>query len=174
MLVFLRCLGITNAAVWFGSAIFFTVAVSPAFNAAEMLERLPPWAASYASHILLDRYFVLQCWCGGIALAHLISEGLYTGQTLRRWSIYVAVGMFVWSLLGAGWLQPKLKRLHLEIHGIRSTQEQRVRAGRSYRLTHGFFQAVNVVAVFGLFAHLMQVTASGTPPRFMSSNKFRG
>ena len=39
---FLRFIGVANAAIWFGSAIFFTFAAGPAFFTTEMVHIIPP------------------------------------------------------------------------------------------------------------------------------------
>lgn len=174
MLIFLRCLGITNAAVWFGAAVFFTGAVAPAFYSPELLGILGPAFSGGTAQVLWERYFSLQCWCGGIALARLILERLYTGQLLRHWPIYLVIGLFGWGLVSEFRLQPKLTRLHVETYGMRSTPQQRERAKKSYRTWRAVVKGMNGIIIVGLFVHLMEVTASGAPARLIGSAKFRG
>lgn len=174
MIVFLRLLGITNAAIWFGAAIFLTFGVGPAFFSADMLSILPRSHAGAAAQIVLERYFVLQYWCGGIALAHLSGEWLYAGRPLRRWVLYLVLGLIGLGLEGGLVMQPKLQKLHLEIYGVRSTPQQREQAGKSFKAWHAVAQMANLLVTLGLFVHLLQVTAFTAPGRFLNVNKFRG
>lgn len=174
VLVFLRCLGITNAAVWFGAAIFFTAAIAPSFYSRELLGILGEAHAGGAAQIAWERYFALQFWCGGIAVAHLIVERLYTGQLLRHWPVYLVVALFGWALMAGLWLQPKLTRLHVQTYGLMSAPQQRERAQKSYRTLHGMVKGMNAIVILGLFVHLIDVTSSGAPPRLIGTTKFRG
>lgn len=174
--LFLRIIGVTNAAVWFGAAIFFTFGVGPAFFSEEMLRVMSGSRAHVgaAAQVVLERYFAFHQWCGGIALVHLLAEWLYTSRPLRRWLLYLVVALFGLGLIGGHFLQPKLQRLHLEIYGIRSTEPQRQQARTSFKIWHGVAQTTNLLMALGLFAYLLQVTSSQNPARFVSGNKFRG
>lgn len=173
VLVFLRCLGITNAAVWFGAAIFFTAGIEPAFLAPDM-GFLPESHSGVAAQLILERYFALQYWCGGLALVHLVGESLYTGRTLFRWPVYLVVGLLLWGCLGAFWLQPKLIQLHVQKHGVRATELQRASASKSFARWNAFAQTGNFFLIIGLFVYLIEVTSAGGALRFIASNKFRG
>ena len=172
MLSFLRLIGITNAAIWFGAAFFHTLFADRAFTPEEM-PFLPETYAVAAGHVLLKCYFALQSWCGGIALLHLMVEWLYAGRPLRRWSVYLVLFLFGWNLLGNFWLQPKLNQLHVEIHGIRSNPQQRQQSQKAYPFWNGFAKTVNFLGLFGLFGYLWQITGTGTPSRFIGTPKFR-
>ena len=68
MIGFLRFVGLMNAAVWFGAAIFFTFGIGAAAFSPEMKELLGPKNSPYFSgaiaQILIARYFHLQLLCG--------------------------------------------------------------------------------------------------------------
>jgi hypothetical protein len=172
--LFLRILGVTNAAIWFGAAVFFTVAIGPAFFSNQMLSILPRSHAGAAAQIVLEYYFSMHQWCGGIAVVHLIGEWLYASKPLRRWILYLVLALFGLGLLGGQVFQPKLKKLHLEMYGLRSTEQQRTQAKKSFDLWHGVAQTTNLLMALGLFAYLLQVTSPGVPSRFAAANKFRG
>jgi hypothetical protein len=172
--VFLRLIGITTAAIWFGAAIFLTLAVGPAFFSPDMLKILPRSHAGAAAQLVLERYFVLQYWCGGFALAHLVLEWLYAGKPFRRWVLYLVLGLLGLALAGGIGFQPKLQRLHLEIYGVRSTPQQRDQARKSFTVWHAVAQTVNIFVTLGLYVNLLQVTAFTAPGRFLSIGKFRG
>jgi hypothetical protein len=170
---FLRLTGITNAAVWFGAAIFLALGVWPAFGSPEMLRILPRSHSGAAAQVLLERYFILQYWCGGIALGHLFLEYLYAGKALQRWILYWLIGILMLGCVNGLISQPKLKALHLEIYGVRSTPQQREQAARSFRLWQGVVQTSNIVVILGLWVYLWETSAVNTGARFVGAGKFR-
>ncbi len=54
---FLRFIGLTNAAVWFGAAVFFTFVGGPAFFSPEMKHLLPPPYNGAAAELMIARVF---------------------------------------------------------------------------------------------------------------------
>jgi hypothetical protein len=172
--LFLRILGITNAAVWFGASVFLVLAVWPAFSGADMLKILPPGHSGAAAHVILERFFLAQYLCGGIALCHLALEWLYAGKPLRTWTLYLVGGLLGLALLSGLLVQPKLERLHFEVYGTRSTQVQREQAGRSLGFWQGLLRFSNLVMVAGLWTYLWQVQGAGNSARFVSAGKLRG
>ncbi len=174
MLVFLRLVGITNAAVWLGAVVFYSLGVAPALSSVEVSRILPSLYGEAVAHVVLERYFTLHCWCGGIALMHLLLECLYAGKPLRRGVLYLVLILWGWGLLGSFWLQPELRRLHLDRYGVRSTPAQRQRAVQPYRLWQSFFHASNVLANLGVLLYVLHVASPWTPPRFVRGSKFKG
>jgi hypothetical protein len=171
---FLKLIAVLNAGVWFGAALFATAVAAPAFLSEDMLKILPRSHAGAASQVVLERYFVLQYWCGSIALVHLLAEWLYTGKAFPRLGLYLTATLLGLALLGGLWVQPRLRRLHLEMYGVRSTPQQREAAGKSIRLWHGIASGLNFVAILGLGAYALQCSRASSAPRFVSANKFRG
>jgi hypothetical protein len=139
-----------------------------------MLKILPPAYSGAAAQVVLERYFIVQYWCGSIALSHLFLEWLYAGKPLRRWTLYLVLGLLGLGLMSGVLVQPKLKRLHLELYGVRSTPLQREQAGRSFAFWHGVMRVSNLVVVAGLWAYLWKVNGAGNPMRFVSAGKLRG
>jgi hypothetical protein len=158
---FLRFLGAANAAVWFGSSIFFTFAVGPAFFSEKMLSLLGRPYAGAAVQIILERYFLLHLICGVVALLHLVAEFLYMGKPLQRLTLYLLLGVFSLGILGGYWLQPKLQHLHREMYSKTSTPEQVQQATKSFRAWHATSQVLNLVIIAGVLTYLWRVT---TPP----------
>jgi Domain of unknown function (DUF4149) len=171
---FLRLIGILNAAVWFGTAVFFAVAVWPGFFSAEMLRILPRSHSGAAAQVILERYFLLQYWCGGIALGHFVFEWLYAGKPLQRWIVYWVAGLLALELFGGLIVQPSLARLHLEFYGVRSTPRQREQAGKSFPFWQEILQVSNAVVVLGLGVYLWESTNATTGARFVGAAKLRG
>ena len=177
MIVFLRFVGVVNAGVWLGAAIFLTLGAGPAFFSPEMKKLLgdsifPAYSGAIAQ-IVFERYFVLQYWCSIVALAHLIAEGLYTGKPLEKFTLGLLLGLFSLSLIGGFWLQPKLKSLHAtKYYG--ATQELRQQAARSLGGWHGTARVVDLVMMGGLLVYLWRNLNRADVPRFVSTDKFRG
>ncbi len=72
MIGFLRFLGILNAAVWCGSAIFLVVGL-PALFSPDLKKLLTDPGVGFAAEAIVGRFFKVQYCCGAIALAHLWS-----------------------------------------------------------------------------------------------------
>jgi Domain of unknown function (DUF4149) len=158
---FLRLTGILNGAVWFGTAVFFMVAVWPGFSSAEMLRILPRSHSGAAAQVILSRYCVLQYCCGIIALGHLVLEWLYAGIPLRRWIVYWVGGLLGLALFSGMVVQPRLARRHLDFYGVRSTPQQRQEASRYLPIWHGLVQVNNGIMVLGLGVYMWQIASAG-------------
>ena len=174
MSVFLRLTGILNAAVWFGTAFFFAVAVWPAFFSDEMLRILPRSHSGAAAQVILGRYFILQYCCGAIALGHFLLDWLYAGKLLHRWIVYWVAGLLALGLFGGRIVQPSLARLHLEFYGVRSTPRQREQASKSLRFWQEMLRVSNAVVVVGLGVYMWESTHAETSTRFVGATKLRG
>ena len=181
MIVFLRFIGVTNAAIWLGAAIFFTLGVAPVFFTEELRQLLhgPFWPGVIAQ-MVLERYFHLQYVCGVIALVHQVAEWLYLGRALRRLTLGLLVGVMCLSFLGGLWLQPKLHRLFLTKYGASAQYqpatvpaEERAQATRLFGLWHGISQAVNLLVLGGLIVYFWRVSHPDDATRFIGTPKFR-
>jgi uncharacterized membrane protein len=172
VVAFLRFLGVLNAAVWFGAIIFFTFAVGPAFFSETMLQLLGRPHAGAAAQVVLERYFSLQQWCAGLALAHLIAEWLYTGRPFQRLTLLLLMFLFTVGIVGGYVLQPRMKDLHLKMYAAQSPPAVKEAAGRSFRILHGTSQAINLLVLGGVLAYVWQVTRPAANTRFSSVNRF--
>jgi hypothetical protein len=168
----LRFIGLLNAAVWFGAAVFFTVGAEPAVFSAEMNELLGrnyPYYSAAVARIVAGHYYYLQFACGLVALLHLMAEWLYFGQSPRRFRLGLLIGLIGLSIFGGAWLQPKLRQVTLQY-----TQPQaRTLADHAFRTWHDVSLVVNWLAVAGLAAYLWRVANPREPTRFVSATKFR-
>lgn len=88
-----------NAAVWCGSSIFLVIGL-PALFSPELKRLLTAAGVGFAAESVVARYFVLQYWCGGIALAHLLAEWLYCGRPLWRLNLGLLVVILSLGLAG--------------------------------------------------------------------------
>lgn len=173
MLGFLRFVGVINAAVWFGGLVFFTLSVGPAFFSDEMIRLLTRPYAGAAAQIILERYFTLQTWCAGIALAHLIAEWLYSGRPFQRFTLLLLMALFVCGVVGGFLLIPKMKQLHLKIYAVQTTPEVKAAAKRSFGILHGASMGMNLLVISGVLVYLWQVTKPANVPRFSSGARFK-
>ena len=173
MVGLLRFIGLVNAAVWFGGLVFFTLAVGPAFFSDEMEQLLGRPHAGAAAQVVLSRYFGLQLWCAGIALAHLIAEWLYTARPFQRFALMLLMALFGIGLLGGFVLQPKMEKLHLQKYAMQSTPEERQRADRSFGILHGTAMVLNLFVMAGVLVYLWHVAKPVNTTRFASVTRFR-
>ena len=176
MIGFLRCLGVLNAGVWFGSAIFFSFVVAGGIFSDEMrklLENFYPYYSGAIAQMLIARYFKLQLVCGVIALGHVLGENLYFGRSPRKIWLALLAGIIGLSLLGGFWLQPRLKALHTIKYSPKSSPEAKEAATESFKTWHGISQMLNLLVMVGLGVHLCRVAAREEDTRFVGGGKFR-
>jgi hypothetical protein len=178
---FLRFVGIINAAIWFGAAVFFTFGAGPAVFSQDMENFLllkPPTTFRYVAggiaQVLIARYFRLQLVCGIIALFHLLAERLYSGKSPQKFATGLLVALLSITLFGAYWIQPKLKQLHTTRYAVKSSPETREAAAQSFRAWHGASQALNLLMLGGLAIYLWRVANPPDSTRFLITPKFRG
>jgi hypothetical protein len=172
--LFLRVIGITNAALWFGSALALLLIVNPGFSSPAMAEILPVSHSGAAAQILLKRFYEVQYCCGAVAFGHLLLESLYTGKPWGRWVVFLVVGVISLNLFSGNVTQPKLERLHLESYGQRSTPQQRKEANQSFRSWGNLLNFSNFILTLGLWLHLLEVHSPGILTRFTGAGKLGG
>ncbi|HEY0550671.1 MAG TPA: DUF4149 domain-containing protein, partial [Verrucomicrobiae bacterium] len=100
MFVVLRAIGIFNAAIWLGSAIFFTFGVAPGIFSDGMKEVFAPKTSAFGDYYLgiiaqhlISRYFTVNLVCGLVALAHFFGEMIYAGKPFRRFTFSLLIGI---------------------------------------------------------------------------------
>lgn len=173
MTFFLRLVGITNVALWFGAGVVLAGVVGPIFASRDMLQILPVSHSGAAAHIVLSRCLVVQSWCGAIALVHLLVESLYAGKPLHRWPIYLVLGLLGLALFNGLSVQPKLQRLHLETYGIRSTPQQREQAKRATAGWKDTLHVTQLLLLLGVWLYLWEIANTDNAAKFLGPGKFR-
>jgi hypothetical protein len=169
---FLRFLGILNAAVWCGSAIFIMVGV-PALFSPPVKSVLGDWNTGLAAQTILARFFLLQYWCLGLGIAQVVIEWWFLSKPIWRFVSGLLAILTVFALVAGLWLQPKLIELH-RIKYQAPLPEQRAQADLSFKRWHGASQSANLLVMIGLLVYLNQVTRVTENRRFVSSGKIRG
>lgn len=174
---FLRFVGILNAAVWFGAAVFFTLGAGPATLSEQMKDLLGPKNYPYYSvavgQIIAARYFHLELACSVVAVLHVTAEWLYLGKVPQKVWRGLLVGLVAANLVGGVWLQPRLKALHHIRYSMAAQPERRQAANSSFRTWQSVNDVFNVALVGGLALYLWRVANPSDPARFVSAVKFR-
>jgi len=168
--------GVLNAGVWFGAAVFFTFCVGPGVFSAEMKTLLEAFYTSYSgliAQIFIAKYFKLQLICGSIAVLHLLGENLYFGRAPQKLWFSLLAALFALNLVGGFWLQPKLKGLHTTKYSALASVERRQAAAEGFKTWHGVSQMINLLVMAGLGVHLCRVAARGEDARFLDAGKLR-
>lgn len=178
MTAWFRLIGIGNAALWFGTTLFFTFVVGPAFFSNEMLSlfgwpktgQLAKYYSGAVAQIILERYFIVHYICGGIALVHLMIEWLYTGRPWKKITLLIILCMLSLSLSGGMWIQPKLQRLFRTMYGGAPQQVEEAR--RVFKVWHGVSQGINLLLLGGTLAVLWQISREPEGLRYSNRVKF--
>jgi hypothetical protein len=167
-----------NAAVWLGSAVFFTFSAAPAFFSADMKQTLGaanyPYFSGAIAQIVLARYFAVSLTCAVIAAVHLLLEWLYMGRPARKFSLALVGGLLAFTLLGGNWLQPKMKKLHAVRYAVNVQSAERDAAAKSFRLWHAAAQILNVIMLAALVVYVWRVANPSDNLRFVRPATFRG
>jgi len=158
---FLRCLGILNAAVWFGSAIFFTFAAAPAVFSQDMQKLLGgnnyPYFSGAIAQIIFNHFFLIQMICSILALFHLLGERLYFGRSPDPWRGSLLTFLIVVTLLGGFVARPRLEKLHAIKYRPSTAPAMREAADQSFRAWHGASQIANVFLLVALGIYVCRV-----------------
>jgi len=169
----IRFVGVLNAAVWLGAAVFFTLAVEPAFASAEMLGFLPRPHASRAAEVMLDRYFVLQQWCAGVAVAHLLLEYVQSGRYMGGRVLALLGGLLGASVVGGHWLVPALHRLHRINYSALASAVQKAEAASRLTALNVAFEVANGLAMLALLYYLWRLSHPANDPRFADLDRIK-
>jgi len=166
-----------NAAVWLGTAIFFTFGAEPACFSADMKGMLGTAADSYytggIASVIMMRYYHVTLACGVVALFHLFAERLYMGKPGKNFSFVLVIGLFAAMLLGSNVLQPSLTRLNKK-HYTATQPAERESAAKSFRLLHATTRAFNLLIIGGLILYTWRVGSPSDTLRFVNPVQFRG
>jgi hypothetical protein len=175
---FLRFIGLMNASVWLGAAVFFSACAVPATLSPEMEQLLGaknfPFFSGAAAQIITSRYFVFLSVTAVVALLHLLAEWLYMGRPARRLSMFLLGGLLAVVLICGLWIEPHLETLHNRRYAPGIQTVERAAAARSLRFWQAGFVVLNSLMMAGLVVYVWRVANPSDAPRFISSIKFRG
>jgi hypothetical protein len=166
-----------NAAVWLGTAIFFTFGAEPACFSTDMHAALGIAKESYFSGaiagVVMTRYYHIMLACSVVALLHLLSEWVYMGRPGRKFSFGLLAGLFVLLLIGSNAVQPALTRLNKK-HYTSTQPAERESAARSFRVLNVAASAINILVIGGLVLYVWRVGSPSDTLRFVRPVQFRG
>jgi hypothetical protein len=165
---FLRFIGILNAAVWCGAAVFLIIGL-PAVFSDELKQSLGPMGVGLAAQAVVGRFFILQYFCAAIGLLHLVLENLCAGKTFSRGNLFLLLILTVFALAGGLWMQPKLKDLHHTKY-LGTTPALRDEADHTFKAWHGASECGNLIVIGGLLLYLWRTSR---PPGELHLGKFR-
>jgi hypothetical protein len=170
----LRFVGVINAAIWLGSAVFVTIGLPVVFSKEVAVYVQRPQVGIVAENILA-RYTVVQYWCAGIALVHLFAEHFLLGRNLARKTLLLLFVLLGVALLNGLWVQPKMRDLH-KIKYWGTVDTARAEADKNFRRLHGVSQPVNLLVVAALVIYVWNVSRSPSgngEPRFSTLSKIK-
>lgn len=171
----LRFIGIINAAVWLGSAVFVTIGLPVVFSPeiGRYIQR--PYVGIVAENII-GRYTVVQYWCAGIALVLLFAGKVLLGRRVSGLVLTIVVVLSALALASGLWLQPKMNHLHY-VKYWGTLQTDREEADKSFRRFHGGSQTANLLVIVGLVIYVSKVTENPDNddgrPRFSTLRKLQ-
>jgi hypothetical protein len=180
VILVLRFIGVMNAAIWFGSAVFVLVAAPVFFSATVQATPLGKFWPGVMVQLVFERFFHLQCICVAVAIVHQLAEWVYLGRILHRW-VVVLLGAFLILILAEGLiLEPKLKSWNLVRHGLNEkyavekyNREDQIHAAELFRTWHRVSRGLSLVIVAGLGLFFWKVVHAGDNSRFGGPSKFR-
>lgn len=176
MIGFLRCIGLLNAAIWFGAGVFVMLGVGAAISSGDMKQLLETYYPSYSlriDEILIARYYTLGIVCGIMAIIHLLAEQLYFGRAPQKRWLGLLVGMLAFILIARFSLEPKLNHLITNRFAVNAPPQIRAAATESFKAWNRVSWAGNFLVLVGLGFYLVRVGSGGEATRFIGSGKFR-
>ena len=166
-----------NAAVWLGTAIFFTFGAEPACFSADMHRALGVPAESYypgaIAGVVMARYYYAMLACSVVSLLHFLAEWLYMGRPPRKFSFGLLAALFVLLIIGSNAIQPSLVRLNRR-HYTATQEDERESAGKSFRALHVTNRVLNIFIIGGLAFYAWRIGSPSDNLRFVRPVQFRG
>lgn len=175
MIGLLRFVGIMNAAVWFGAAVFFLLGADPAVTNSQEIKHLLgpknfPYFSVVINHIIATRYLHLYLACSIIAVVHMMAEWLYFGRYPNRVWLGLILGLCLGGLAQTYLFQPKLAASHRLQY---THPQQRESAGRAFRAWRAVSLVIHTALLGGIAVYLWRVANPSDQTRFVSTAKFR-
>ena len=164
--------GVFNAAVWLGSAVFFTFALTSGIFSEEFKRVFGGYYTGIVAQTLIGRYFVVHLVCAIIALVHFFAEMAYAGRPFRRIMFGCLLGVLALGLIGGQFFAPRLNRLHEAKY--RGSPDQKAAAQQQFSRLHALSRIADVLGLLVIVAYTWQVANPPDQTRFVSAQKFRG
>ncbi len=176
MIGFLRFVGLLNAAVWFGAAVFLTFGAEPAIFSQDtqgLLLKSHAYLSVLLAQIVRTRFFYLSLACAAVALLHLLAEWLYLGRPPRKFLLGLLAALVGLALCGGWGLQPALKKLHTA-RTLAPQPAERQAAQASFHRWQTVAQALDLLTLGGLAVYLWRLANPPDTLRFVNPAQLRG
>jgi hypothetical protein len=174
---FLRFVGMLNAAVWLGAALFFMAGVTPALMSREVQalfrEQYFDYLSGAVTQAVASRYLYWHTVCAIIALLHALAEWLYLGRSAHRRWLGLVAGLLATGVIANAWLVPKVAQLHRSRHAVNLSPAQREAAAKSFRSWNRAFQGLHLLMIGGVAVYFWRATSPSDALRFVTPTKFR-
>jgi len=155
---------------------FFSFGVGPAIFSRDMQKLLEAYYPSYSGlivQVVIARYFKFGIVCAIIGIIHLLAEQFYFGRAPQKRWLGLLIALFVLTLLGHFWLQPKLNQLHTNKYAVNAPAQVRETATNDFKFWHGISQVANLAMLVGLGFYVVRVGSPRESTHFIGSGKFR-
>jgi len=167
-----------NAAIWLGTAFFFTFAAQPASLSVDMRAVLGANSSLYflgaISGVIMSRYYHVMLACAVVALLHFLAEWLYMGRPRRKFSFGLVAALFILTLIGSNAIYPSLVSLNRKHYTPTVSVAEREAAGKSFRALSVLGIVLNVLIIGGLAVYVSRVSSPSDAVRFNRPVQFRG
>jgi hypothetical protein len=155
--------------------VLFTGVIGPAIFGPEVKQLVgrSDWVPGAIAQILVVNYMVLQQWCAGIALVHLIFDWLYTGKFYAKSLLIILAVCLGISFAGTQFLAPQMKQLHVMKYSPQSTPAQKDYAARNFRILHATAQITNLLVFCGVLFYYWRLSVGPPGGRSGAGARYR-
>jgi len=177
---YIRIIGLFNAAIWFGMAVFFTAGVSPTFFSHKILSLFGGenslYSRAYAGAVnvtVLEKYYYWHYICGVIAFCHLVFEWLFGGYLISRFKPSLLVLICSINLICGIFLMPPLKKFQLQKYDLKAPPTLREAASSSFKTLHLISYSLNLVVIVSTGLYFYNFTNHINEQRLVIKDKIR-
>jgi hypothetical protein len=181
---FLRFVGMLNAAVWLGAALFCLAGASPALASRDaqalfrdssgvFREQYFDYLSGALAQVVSTHYFHWHIVCALIALLHLLAEWLYLGRSVHRAWLGLLAGLLAVGLISHAWMIPQLAQWHRTRHAVNAKPEQQTAAAKALASWQRGFLGLNLLMLGGVAVYFWRITMPTDPLRFVGPTQFR-
>jgi hypothetical protein len=155
--------------------VLFTGVIGPAIFGPEVKQIVgrSDWVPGAIAQIMVVNYMVLQQWCAGIALVHLIFDWLYTGKFYAKSLLIILVVCLGISFAGTQLMAPQMKQLHVMKYSPQTTPAQKDYAARSFRILHATAQITNLLVFCGVLFYYWRLSVGPQGGRSGAGARYR-
>jgi hypothetical protein len=172
---FLRFIGLLNAGVWVGAAVFLILGAEPALhsNAARAyLLKSHGYFAGALDGVIRARFLYFNLVCGGIAMTHLLAEWLYLGRPIRRISVWLVLILCALAIVNIGVFESRVGLFH-EARYRGATPAARQEAQEAYDHWRRASNTADLLMLAGLCVFLWSVARDENVLRFVGATSPR-